>query len=298
MALLASPLSLARGTDIPCHHEELREHLAPYTSLPEKIGPSLQRTHVGFQALNQPQHTASSGPRSHQYPPPPQQSNQSQYPVLPQQPQHGLVDPAIGGQPPLGAFTARQSPSGSGGDEPNSKGGKRELSSSKRAAQNRQAQRAFRQRKEVHIKKLEDQVKDHEITLEQLHAVQAENFQLREYIITLQSRLIETQTEMPPAPENVDLTNRPVYEDHGTSRRAADGEGRRHDVRSQDVDMQMDNEAAQYGPRDVRDVEQAEGRPEPLMRPSEISQLQESAQRAVEANGAYQQESEIKLGAN
>ena len=103
------------------------------------------------------------------------------------------------------------------------RGGKRELSTSKRAAQNRQAQvfhnqnaplrytltspkqRAFRQRKEGHIKKLEEQVRDYQTLAESFKAVQSENYQLRDYIINLQSRLIESQGDFPPAPSNIDL---------------------------------------------------------------------------------------------
>ncbi|KIW11787.1 hypothetical protein PV08_09059 [Exophiala spinifera] len=82
--------------------------------------------------------------------------------------------------------------------------GKRELSTSKRAAQNRAAQRAFRQRKEGYIKKLEEQVRDYQALSENFKAVQAENYQLRDYIINLQSRLLESQGEVPPPPSNVD----------------------------------------------------------------------------------------------
>jgi len=82
--------------------------------------------------------------------------------------------------------------------------GKRELSTSKRAAQNRAAQRAFRQRKEGYIKKLEEQVRDYEMLNNNFKAVQAENYQLRDYIINLQSRLLESQGEFPPPPSNVD----------------------------------------------------------------------------------------------
>jgi hypothetical protein len=100
--------------------------------------------------------------------------------------------------------------------------GKRELSTSKRAAQNRAAQvrgvhvyfwlvtnpltiqRAFRQRKEGYIKKLEEQVRDYQTLSDNFKAVQSENYQLRDYIINLQSRLLESQGEVPPPPSNVD----------------------------------------------------------------------------------------------
>ena len=65
-------------------------------------------------------------------------------------------------------------------------------------------QRAFRQRKEGYIKKLEEQVRDYQILSDNFKAVQAENYQLRDYIINLQSRLLESQGEVPPPPSNVD----------------------------------------------------------------------------------------------
>jgi len=40
---------------------------------------------------------------------------------------------------------------------------------------------------------------------ESFKAVQEENYQLRDYIINLQSRLIESQGDFPPPPSNVDL---------------------------------------------------------------------------------------------
>lgn len=84
--------------------------------------------------------------------------------------------------------------------------GKRELSTSKRAEQNRAAQRAFRQRKEGYIRQLEAQVKDFKVLSESYKALQVENYQLREYIISLQSRLIDSQNEVPALPDNIDLT--------------------------------------------------------------------------------------------
>ena len=40
-------------------------------------------------------------------------------------------------------------------------------------------------------------------------AVQQENFQLREYIIQLQARLLEAHSDVPPPPAQIDLTNPP-----------------------------------------------------------------------------------------
>jgi len=115
------------------------------------------------------------------------------------------IDPAIGG--PGGMMSAGGD---SGGDDSmgdGRKGGKRELSQSKRAAQNRAAQRAFRQRKEGYIKKLEEQVRELHALEDNYKAIQAENYSLREYIIHLQSRLIESQGEYPQPPPNVNLTH-------------------------------------------------------------------------------------------
>ena len=66
------------------------------------------------------------------------------------------------------------------------------------------AQRAFRQRKEGYIKKLEEQVRDYNLLNENFKAIQAENYQLRDYIINLQSRLIESQGDFPQPPPNTD----------------------------------------------------------------------------------------------
>ena len=66
-------------------------------------------------------------------------------------------------------------------------------------------QRAFRQRKEGYIKKLEEQVKDFQTMEQNFRALQNENYQLREYILNLQSRLLENQSEFPPAPSHINL---------------------------------------------------------------------------------------------
>ncbi|KAI1074950.1 hypothetical protein F5B20DRAFT_585785 [Whalleya microplaca] len=82
---------------------------------------------------------------------------------------------------------------------------KRELSQSKRAAQNRAAQRAFRQRKEHYIKKLEQQVREFGEMEQNYKAIQNDNYALREYVIQLQSRLLDLQVELPQPPPNVNL---------------------------------------------------------------------------------------------
>ncbi|KAK4251470.1 hypothetical protein C7999DRAFT_37518 [Corynascus novoguineensis] len=95
---------------------------------------------------------------------------------------------------------------------------KRELSQSKRAAQNRAAQRAFRQRKEGYIKKLEQQVRDYGEMENTFKAVQAENYALRDYVLRLQSRLLDTQGEYPQPPPGLNLAppNAQAQAPHGS----------------------------------------------------------------------------------
>ncbi|KXJ95380.1 hypothetical protein Micbo1qcDRAFT_200792 [Microdochium bolleyi] len=98
------------------------------------------------------------------------------------------------------------SPTDENGDSLNDgRKAKRELSQSKRAAQNRAAQRAFRQRKEHYIKKLEQQVRDYTDMEQNYKAIQNDNYALREYVIQLQSRLLDVQVEPPQPPPNVNI---------------------------------------------------------------------------------------------
>lgn len=77
----------------------------------------------------------------------------------------------------------------------------RELSNTKRAAQNRAAQRAFRLRKEQHINKLEEDLKQYVIMEENFKTLQHENLALRNYISLLQSKMTDQNLDFPPAPE-------------------------------------------------------------------------------------------------
>lgn len=67
----------------------------------------------------------------------------------------------------------------------------RNVSSTKRAAQNRSAQKAFRQRKEKYIKDLEQQAAEAAQLKQTVEELRAENLQLRDYTLALQSRVIE-----------------------------------------------------------------------------------------------------------
>ncbi|KAF3910415.1 hypothetical protein ABW20_dc0104729 [Dactylellina cionopaga] len=109
---------------------------------------------------------------------------------------------------------------GSGGEDSLSKADsrqKRELNNSKRAAQNRNAQRAFRARKEEYIKSLESKVRDYEAVEERNQALEGENAALRQYIMHLQRRLLDHLGEgeaLPDPPaglniENLHISSRP-----------------------------------------------------------------------------------------
>jgi len=109
---------------------------------------------------------------------------------------------------------------GSGGEDSLSKADarqRRELNTSKRAAQNRNAQRAFRARKEEYIKSLESKVRDYEAVEERNHALEGENTALRQYIMHLQRRLLDHLGEgeaLPDPPaglsiEGLQISSRP-----------------------------------------------------------------------------------------
>jgi len=121
------------------------------------------------------------------------------------------IDPAIAGSPMALteqnlAALASLPPQMHKPDGSSKKGAKRELSTSKRAQQNRAAQRAFRLRKESYIKNLEGRVHEFDMIKEAAAALEAENYSLRNYIISLQSSLLEGQRDIPAPPHNIDLT--------------------------------------------------------------------------------------------
>ena len=56
---------------------------------------------------------------------------------------------------------------------------------------------------------MQEKVKEYEALIGNYKAVQQENFQLREYIIQLQGRLLDRHGDVPPPPESIDLSNPP-----------------------------------------------------------------------------------------
>lgn len=86
-------------------------------------------------------------------------------------------------------------------DQPlNQSRSRRPLSQSKRAQQNRAAQRAFRQRKEMYIKELESKVTELKTLKETMETLRAENQELRDYILAIQSRWINQPGGVPVPP--------------------------------------------------------------------------------------------------
>ncbi|KAH3677233.1 hypothetical protein WICMUC_001814 [Wickerhamomyces mucosus] len=76
----------------------------------------------------------------------------------------------------------------------------RVLTNTKRAAQNRMAQRAFRQRKEAQYRDLELRANETDKLRVAIEQLQEENRQFRDHILTLQAKLIEqSDTPTPPA---------------------------------------------------------------------------------------------------
>jgi hypothetical protein len=66
-------------------------------------------------------------------------------------------------------------------------------------------QRAFRQRKELYIKKLEQEVREYAEMENNFKAMQTENYALRQYVISLQSRLLDAHGEYPQPPPGLSL---------------------------------------------------------------------------------------------
>lgn len=135
-------------------------------------------------------------------------------------------------------------------------------------------QRAFRQRKEGYIKKLEEQVKEFQTMEQNFRALQNENYQLREYILNLQSRLLENQSDFPPAPSHINLPSG----GHGASSGTADSSTAVEQQLRREIQQQQQHQAPQSSPAMQRDG---------------MSHLQAAAAQAADARA---QESPYGLG--
>lgn len=112
---------------------------------------------------------------------------------------------SVANPPPLAASTGSIPPDSSKdssttpGQNPASGSG-RQLATSKRAAQNRAAQRAFRHRKERYIKSLEEKANNYDLSQSLIADLRKENIYLRDYVVRLQNEVDSLNTELGRAP--------------------------------------------------------------------------------------------------
>lgn len=98
----------------------------------------------------------------------------------------------------------------------------RVLSQTKRAQQNRAAQRAFRQRKELYIKELEAKAEQLKAMQAQIDELKHENSELRNYILALQSRVLNQPGS--PTPPSVPTA---IYRGNDDLQYGKDGSSKR-----------------------------------------------------------------------
>ncbi|KAG8627511.1 hypothetical protein KVT40_004994 [Elsinoe batatas] len=229
--------------------------------------------------------SAQNGASSHAPEPPTQvSSGPVPYPINARSPQSsdGQIDPSIGGggggpSPPGNPYLAPMvmddmAMGGRGGN-------KRELSSTKRAAQNRAAQRAFRQRKEAYIGKLEKQVKDYGAMEEDFKILQNENYQLREYILALQTRILDSSDELPPPPPRIHLVHPHEAQRH-SQLQAQQAAQQQEQQPYHAQDESHDNGGPGEVPPSAPTASMTGSRPEGAMSQAAVEQLQAAAAQA------------------
>ena len=104
------------------------------------------------------------------------------------------------GSDPNLAQSANNADDGDGATAPPTAPGGRVLAQSKRAAQNRAAQRAFRQRKDRYIKTLEQKATDYDLSHGIITDLRKENVYLRDYVVRLQNEVDSLNTELGHTP--------------------------------------------------------------------------------------------------
>ena len=154
-------------------------------------------------------------------------------------------------------------------------------------------QRAFRQRKEGYIKKLEEQVKEFQTMEQNYRILQNENYQLREYILNLQSRLLENQSDFPPAPSQSNPSSKAPE-----SALAASSSSRPKPREPQDSEQQLRRElqdqASNVSPLPLAPI--LDPPRQDQARNDGLSHLQAAAARAGELEDKRQHESPYGLG--
>jgi hypothetical protein len=114
-------------------------------------------------------------------------------------------------------------------------GSKRKLViDTRRAEQNRAAQRAFRQRKELYVKELENKVRDMEILKDRVERLEIENKRLKYRVWELESPPNSTSATTPPAPANNTIISPTSTSYHHHVRHSSNGND--------------DNESVRYSP--------------------------------------------------
>ena len=108
----------------------------------------------------------------------------------------GATDPNLA----LGVADAINSDNKDTTATPTTTPGGRVLAQSKRAAQNRAAQRAFRQRKDRYIKSLEQKANEYDLSHSIISDLRKENMYLRDYVVRLQNEVDSLNTELGRAP--------------------------------------------------------------------------------------------------
>ena len=120
---------------------------------------------------------------------------QSPFPALHQDPATSQSN-----DPNLAQTADNPDPKDNAAAAPSTAPGGRVLAQSKRAAQNRAAQRAFRQRKDRYIKSLEQKANEYELSHSIITDLRKENIYLRDYVVRLQNEVDSLNTELGRAP--------------------------------------------------------------------------------------------------
>ncbi|KAG9687664.1 hypothetical protein KCU95_g10830, partial [Aureobasidium melanogenum] len=170
-----------------------------------------QNNHAPPQPQQPHQHAAPTTYAAHpSHPPPPHHQHDPVMAIQPYAMTHDSPDLGHPHSDPAADANAQGPAAGKKGRA------QRELSNTKRAAQNRAAQRAFRLRKEQHINKLEEDLKQYLVMEENYKTLEHENLALRNYISLLQSKLSDQNIDFPPAPEQASMRSASISDNQSS----------------------------------------------------------------------------------